>query len=82
LNLQLDFVSCFKLNQMKTTTVLSLICFLLISCSPTTSDPNIKEGMSLERLSRIDSMLNKAVEEQEIPGAVALIVRNGEKPGK
>ena len=63
---------------MKTTTVLSLVCFLIISCSPTATDPNIKAGMSLERLSRIDNMLYKAVEEQEIPGALALIVRNGE----
>tara|TARA_B100000767_G_scaffold23227_1_gene20564 strand:- start:1474 stop:2670 length:1197 start_codon:yes stop_codon:yes gene_type:complete len=44
---------------------------------PEPTDSNIKQGMSLERLSRIDSMLNKAVENKEIPGAVALVTRNG-----
>ncbi|HMP30413.1 MAG TPA: serine hydrolase domain-containing protein [Saprospiraceae bacterium] len=38
---------------------------------------NSKEGMSAERLQRIDQMLAKAVAEDEIPGAVALIARNG-----
>ena len=34
-------------------------------------------GMSSERLNRITSMLEASVAENEIPGAVALIVRNG-----
>lgn len=34
-------------------------------------------GMSTERLARIDSMCIKAVSEGKIPGAVALIARNG-----
>ena len=34
-------------------------------------------GMSEERLARIDQMLNAAIEENQIPGAVALIARNG-----
>ncbi len=34
-------------------------------------------GISLERLACIDNMLNKAVENNEIPGAVALVARNG-----
>ncbi|WP_026715208.1 serine hydrolase domain-containing protein [Flavobacterium daejeonense] len=34
-------------------------------------------GMSDERLARIDNMLNKAVADSEIPGAVALIARHG-----
>jgi CubicO group peptidase (beta-lactamase class C family) len=34
-------------------------------------------GMSEERLSRIDSMLTEAIEKQQIPGAVALVARNG-----
>jgi CubicO group peptidase (beta-lactamase class C family) len=34
-------------------------------------------GMSEERLKRIDAMLEKAVSEEEIPGAVALVARNG-----
>ena len=35
------------------------------------------EHMSAERLMRIDQMINSAIEEDEIPGAVALIARNG-----
>ncbi|MEM6801713.1 MAG: serine hydrolase domain-containing protein, partial [Bacteroidota bacterium] len=35
-------------------------------------------GMSLERLARIDAMLEKAIADGEIPGAVALIARKGE----
>lgn len=36
-----------------------------------------KAGMSTERLARIDAMLQQAVAENQIPGAVALVVRNG-----
>lgn len=36
-----------------------------------------KMGMSPERLERIDRMLMDAIEEDQIPGAVALIARNG-----
>jgi CubicO group peptidase (beta-lactamase class C family) len=35
------------------------------------------EGMSQERLDRIDSMLTEAIEKDQIPGAVALVARNG-----
>jgi len=34
-------------------------------------------GMSDERLARIDSMCKQSVEEAQIPGVVALVVRNG-----
>ncbi|MDP2334894.1 MAG: serine hydrolase domain-containing protein [Bacteroidota bacterium] len=34
-------------------------------------------GMSTERLARIDSLCVKAIAEDKIPGAVALVVRNG-----
>ncbi|WP_224995726.1 serine hydrolase [Cesiribacter sp. SM1] len=36
-----------------------------------------KAGMSAERLARIDEMLQSAVAEEKIPGAVALVARNG-----
>lgn len=36
-----------------------------------------EHGMSSERLERIDNMLSDAVKEDQIPGAVALIARNG-----
>ncbi|NAS10711.1 serine hydrolase domain-containing protein [Poritiphilus flavus] len=35
------------------------------------------EGMSVERLDRIDSMLKQAIAADQVPGAVALIARNG-----
>lgn len=34
-------------------------------------------GMSSERLARVDSMLNQAVRQNKIPGAVALVARHG-----
>ena len=34
-------------------------------------------GMSMERLTRIDAMLKKSVDHGDIPGAVALVARNG-----
>lgn len=43
----------------------------LSEAAPTT------EGMSEERLARIDKMLQEAIEQKEIPGAVALIARDG-----
>lgn len=36
-----------------------------------------KAGMSAERLARIDSMIETAIKEDRIPGAVALVARNG-----
>jgi len=36
-----------------------------------------EEGFSPERLTRIDNMLNDAIASDQIPGAVALIARNG-----
>ncbi len=40
------------------------------------SDP-ASVNMSVERLGRIDAMLNESIANQEIPGAVALVARNG-----
>jgi CubicO group peptidase (beta-lactamase class C family) len=54
---------------------------LLTSCIKTTdstSQISALEGMSPERLIRIDSVLNQAVENKVIPGAVALVTRNGQ----
>ncbi len=42
----------------------------------TTAEP-ATVGMSAERLSRIDTMLTEAIEENQIPGAVALVARRG-----
>ncbi|HUX94202.1 MAG TPA: serine hydrolase domain-containing protein [Bacteroidales bacterium] len=42
----------------------------------TTATPE-SQGMSSERLARIDTMLTQAVDKGDIPGAVALVARNG-----
>ena len=42
-----------------------------------TDDTPENVGMSSERLKRIDAFLQKAIDTKEIPGAVALICRNG-----
>ncbi len=54
------------------------IIFLVSGCSQTSSTFDLPEnqGVSSERLDRIDSYLNKAIEKNQIPGAVALIRRN------
>ncbi|MDA0194926.1 MAG: serine hydrolase [Bacteroidetes bacterium] len=49
-----------------------------IKTSPPLSETSANNaGMSDERLARIDIMLNNAIEKNDIPGAVALIARNG-----
>ena len=55
-----------------------LIIFLASGCSQNTSVFDLPEnqGVSSDRLDRIDSYLNKMIKENRIPGAVALIRRN------
>ncbi len=49
-----------------------------IQTTPPLSEESAESaGMSDERLARIDLMLTEAVEEEKIPGAVALVARNG-----
>ena len=58
----------------------ALIVLFLWSCvSPNQDKPITPEdsGISSERLKRIDHYLNKAVADSIIPGAVALVARNG-----
>jgi CubicO group peptidase (beta-lactamase class C family) len=66
--------------------VCTLLCLFITGHSQTPSlqkSPPLTEetagsaGFSPERLTRIDNMLKEAVASEEIPGAVALIVRNG-----
>ena len=54
------------------------IIFLVSGCSQNTSTFDLPEnqGVSSERIDRIDSYLNKAIKDNQIPGAVALIRRN------
>ncbi|MEX2565565.1 MAG: serine hydrolase domain-containing protein [Cyclobacteriaceae bacterium] len=67
------FLGCFYLQ-----------FFLLLAQTPSqkkspaliNGTPN-SVGMSSERLDRIDAMLEQAIQENTIPGAVALIARNG-----
>ncbi len=47
------------------------------SSPPLSEDSPGNVGMSQERLQRIDDMLMKAIDEKQIPGAVAVIVRKG-----
>lgn len=71
---------------MKTTlTTLFLIAFLTLTAqtksvktSPPLSEALPAEvGMSQERIDRIDAMLQNAIQENQVPGVVALIARNG-----
>ncbi|KKM14240.1 hypothetical protein LCGC14_1708120 [marine sediment metagenome] len=48
-----------------------------IASPPLTVAASTDAGMSTERLAKIDAMLKKAVSENQVPGAVALIARNG-----
>ncbi|SHE42574.1 CubicO group peptidase, beta-lactamase class C family [Fodinibius roseus] len=66
------------------TCLFTVFAFTAFSQTPSvqTSPPLVEgeatsEGMSEERLSRIDMMLEEAVEDKQIPGAVALVARNG-----
>jgi len=64
-----------------------LLLLLFLNCynaeKPVLNDPSLTEGipsatgMSEERIAKIEAMLQNAVDEKEIPGAVALIARNG-----
>ncbi len=49
-----------------------------IQKSPSLTDGGAESvGMSSERLKRIDAFLQKSVDQKEIPGAVAIVCRNG-----
>jgi len=45
--------------------------------SPLSNGSALEEGISPDRLNRIDTMLKNAILDDQIPGAVALIARNG-----
>ena len=60
----LAITSCTQQASIETTAVLT-------EASPLTA------GVSEERLERIDAMLNEAIAQNQIPGAVALVARNG-----
>lgn len=71
---------------MKTLSALVIAFILLTGCHQTgtiqtpsrlTESSPAGVGMSGERLARIDSMINEAIHKKEIPGAVALVARNG-----
>jgi len=62
-------------------TVLLFSALLLFGCqsAPVSQGTSAAadEGMSEERLNRIDSVLTEAIDKDQIPGAVALVARNG-----
>lgn len=66
------------------TCLLTFFAFTAFSQTPSVqTSPPLAEGsassvgMSEQRLERIDNMLEEAIEENQIPGAVALVARNG-----
>jgi len=71
---------------MKTLITFLIALFVITSCTQqasiettallTEASPETV-GMSEERLERIDAMIEKAIEQDQIPGAVALVARNG-----
>ena len=71
---------------MKTIITFLIVLFVITSCTQPVSNETtalltessaVDEGMSEERLLRIDAMLSEAIELEQIPGAVALVARNG-----
>ncbi|MBC7744576.1 MAG: beta-lactamase family protein [Flavobacterium sp.] len=64
------FISVFALTSFSQTKSIKI-------SSPLSENSASAEGMSPERLARIDVVLNNAIKEKQIPGAVALIARNG-----
>ena len=54
-----------------------ILPFLLILSSTNLLLGQTVEGMDSERLSKIDGLIENHIKEQHIPGAVALVVRNG-----
>jgi CubicO group peptidase (beta-lactamase class C family) len=65
--------------------ILFVLCALIACTGPGSGKKNLallegspeSVGMSVERLSRIDSMCENAVSKSSIPGVVALVARNG-----
>jgi len=47
--------------------IILLSSLLFPFCTKTTENLAIRKGISIERLSRIDSILNKAIASKEIP---------------
>ncbi len=71
---------------MKTIITFLFALFVFTSCTQTVPNETrtllsesapVNEGMSEERLGRIDVMLTEAIAQNQIPGAVALVARNG-----
>jgi len=71
---------------MKTIITFLFALFVFTSCTQTVPNETrtllsesapVNEGMSEERLGRIDVMLAEAIARNQIPGAVALVARNG-----
>ncbi len=67
-----------------TVSFIALLSFSLIaqtksvnSSPPLMEGPPTSQGISTERLGRIDAMLQKAITDEEVPGIVALVARNG-----
>ena len=69
-------------KSMKTKNILITFCCIVFLTSCDVSNQNTKGtpeqlGIDSERLERIDAYLNQAIKDSIIPGAVALVARNG-----
>ena len=53
-----------------------ILTLLLVLYNPILLGQNL-DGMDSERLSKIDGLVKRHIQEQHIPGAVALIIRDG-----
>ncbi len=65
-----------KFLQLFFTAILCLFCMVVYSQQLSTVAPK-EVGLSAERLSRIDTVMNDYVARQKIPGLVALVARHG-----
>lgn len=68
---------------MKSKILLVLGCLLAIiqvSVSQTISQPGKTpvSGISQERVSKLDAMLEEAIQKEQVPGLVAMVVKNGQ----
>lgn len=58
--------------------ILDLLGFLMLQAQPFQNGTPEMAGFSAPRLERIDQLMDAAIKAEAIPGAVTLIVRNGQ----
>ena len=63
---------------MKTALARSVVCLATLASAVAAQAPAPRSGFAVDRLARIDSAFQRAVNEKEIMGAVALVLRDGQ----